>query len=85
MLMMLLQPSPAHAWLTIGLSSQESQPFIGRKMPGIRKVGQIDSPEVSVDAMLTNESAGCGSITALNACQGYPAERLSCELSRHLR
>jgi hypothetical protein len=50
MLVLLLQAPPALAWPTIGLSPQELQAIIGRKMPITHKVGQIDSPEVNLDA-----------------------------------
>lgn len=50
MMVVPLQAPPAHAWPTIGLSPQELQAIIGRKMPVTHKVGQIDSPEVRLDA-----------------------------------
>lgn len=50
MMVVPLQAPPVHAWPTIGLSPQELQAIIGRKMPVTHKVGQIDSPEVSLDA-----------------------------------
>lgn len=50
MMVVTLHAPPAHAWPTIGLSPQELQAIIGRKMPVTHKVGQIDSPEVRLDA-----------------------------------
>ena len=50
MMTVLLQAPPVHAWPTTGESPQELQSIIGRKMPVTHKVGQIDSPGVSLDA-----------------------------------
>lgn len=83
MMVVLLQAPPAHAWPTTGLSPQELQAIIGRKMPVTHKVGQIDSPEVSLDAVMVNV------VLAVEAViYGWPvlsAETSCCKLSRHHR